>query len=96
VRTSAPGAARLGTARIGDIEQRTRLRIALAEEQEIKGDVPGDDDEVGLHLTRGQVGRRRRQFASASLPPHFRSAVVPQIAHCQAPNNLPSRCSGLM
>ena len=42
----------------GHVEQRARLRVALAEEQKVEGQVARHDDEVGLDVAEGEAGRR--------------------------------------
>ena len=62
---------RLGQAGLGHIQQRTGFGVALTEEQEVEGQVAGHDDQVGLHESQGQAGRRAGQLslsgASADL-----------------------------
>ena len=71
-------APRLRVARLGHVEQRARLRVALAEQQEVERQVPRHDDEVGLDVARGQAGRRagrvRRRGSGAHVRPRSRVA----------------------
>src|SRR4029077_8443889 len=46
---------RLGRAHVGDLDQRARPRVALAEEQEVVGLLPRQHREVGLHEAGGQA-----------------------------------------
>src|SRR5439155_441244 len=52
----------------------------LAEEQEIESQLLGHDDQVGLHKSQSQSGRRPSQLAGACFPPHLRSGGMSQRA----------------
>ena len=88
------GVARFGTAGIGDVEQRTRLRIALAEQQKIESEVARHNDEVGLHVAQSEARRRSRQFAAAGLPSDLGPGRFVQVNHCSLSSSSPIRRSG--
>src|SRR2546429_240339 len=57
----------LGAADVGDFDQRTRPRIALAEEQEVVRIVLRQHGEVGLHVALAQSGRHAAELAAADI-----------------------------
>jgi hypothetical protein len=76
--------ARLGGAGLGDVEQRARLGVALAEEEEVEGQLARHDDEVGLDEAEGQAGRRAGQFALPGEAARLGAGGVAQV-HAGAP-----------
>ena len=88
-RSGAPGS------RVGHVQQRTRLRIALAEEQEIEGQVARHDHEVGLHVPRARPG-----VGPVSSPARAARRTSAPVAHAKSTIvilsiNSPIRRSGL-
>ena len=69
VRRSAPGATPTGSggAHVGDLDQRARARVALAEEQEVVGLLLRQHREVGLHEAGGEPGGDAREPARARM-----------------------------
>src|SRR2546427_734686 len=71
--------ARLGRADFGHVEKGAGFRVALAEEQEIEGQVTRHDDQVGLDVAEGQPRRRPGQLAGACPAANVCSAGVTQV-----------------
>ena len=79
---------RLADAGLGHVQQRTRLRIALAEQQEIKGQLARHHHQVGLDECPWP-GRRSSPLSSPSVPAGDTSAArcrhVRLVAHRSSP-----------
>src|SRR5712692_1673116 len=58
---------RLGRAHIGHLDQRTRARVALAEEEEVVGVVPGQHGHVGLNEAGAEAGRDAGKLAASDI-----------------------------
>ena len=54
---------------VGHLDQRARSRIALAEEQEVVGQLARQHGEVGLHVTGAEPGRDARERAAPDIGP---------------------------
>src|SRR5262249_55250112 len=74
----------LRAAWFGHVEERARLRIALAEEKKIKRQLTRHDDEVGLNVSQRHPRRRRRQLTRAGRSPPLGSCCVSEIGHRHA------------
>jgi len=59
----------LGRAHVGDLEERARPRVALAEEEEVVGHVLRQHREVRLDVVLTQPRRDARQLAVPDVPP---------------------------
>src|SRR5262249_31796530 len=83
---------RLGVTRIRDLDEGTRARIALAEDEEVVRLGPGKDHEVPLHVS-GREPRSAPRVASLpdGLPDLFRR--LPEL-HCLASWDVRGRCAG--
>ena len=57
----------LDRAHIRHLDERARARVALAEEQEVVGVVPGQDGHVGLNEAGAEAGRDAGEFAAADV-----------------------------
>src|SRR4029453_10576424 len=60
---------RLRRARVGDLDERARTRVALTEEEEIVRGVARQDGEVRLHEARGEAGGDAGEGAAADVRP---------------------------
>ena len=73
------GQTRLGIARLRHIEDRTRLRIALAEDQKIESQLARHNDQVCLDEPHGQSGGPRPQLAQSRQAAKLRIRVDRKI-----------------
>ena len=68
-------------ARVGDLQQRAGLRVALAEQQEVPGQLLGQHDEVALRVARAHASRREVDFALANQRAHGGGGHAGVISH---------------
>ncbi len=72
-----------GASRLRDAEQRTRLRIGLAETQEVLRVVARQDGEIALHVAGGETGGRRIERPRSCGQTDSEASVGRNVRHCE-------------
>src|SRR5579871_2075921 len=73
--------ARHGVARFSHVEQRTRLWISLTKEQEVKGPIFRQNDQIRLHEAHCQTWRRAGNSSRSRCHSNVLARCVSQVSH---------------